>query len=393
MAIAMLAVLASSACEQDAETIIDDTLASDFDPLESELYAEQRAQLDAELDGAQSKIFLRETNLDDVTIDDLSYHFGVPPDDQIVVLGEIGPSAFEEFKAVYEQAQERYQVPIVSLNSMGGSANQAAMIAEFVSQNHLTTIIESGSVCYSACAFIFMAGRMDGGGEGPGGVNRLLHINGRLGFHAPFLAYSPSKKRSPYKGTYGGVANAYNSGLRQIGQMLAGPYPSSTRWPSSLVGEMLLTPPDRLREVTTVDDAGRWEIELIGTPQEVSELTPRQMYIGCRNLHHWAYEELWNAYHYDIYRESPEAEEETVMGWSRAQSRLPDAPPLRNRIRVPIDELNGLACIFSDYPEDDDNRGHITVQFGGREDLDLSLPAWMAFDPEYPIARLPKDGR
>lgn len=316
-------------------------------------------------------------------------YLGIYISHKLLISGNIEPDAFEKFRQSYAHSRERGDSLIISLNSGGGSVSQALLIAQFIAENEIPTVVEEGAECYSACAFVFMAGRWGGGGEGPGGVLRLLHINAKLGFHAPFLAYSPTKRLEKFNGTYGNVANAYEAGLQQIGTLLSSSYSTGTRWPASLVGEMLLTPPHEFREILTVDDAGRWNIELIGTPHIATTLTPRQRYFACSNFNKWADEELWHVYE-NLHHDEIETEEKMIDSWVSAQEKMPDQAPYTDLVRVPIDELNNLVCYIGLYPKDEDNPAHISIRFEGEDYFAGAFPLWKAYDPDFKIAELPQ---
>jgi hypothetical protein len=70
----------------------------------------------------------------------------------------------------------------ICLKSNGGSYSEGLKIAQLLFDRGLSTVIEFGSSCYSACATIFMAG-VSSEREIP---MRKLSIGGTLGFHAPF---------------------------------------------------------------------------------------------------------------------------------------------------------------------------------------------------------------
>jgi len=70
------------------------------------------------------------------------------------------------------------------LKSNGGSYAEALKIADLIFERGLSTVVEFGSECYSACAIIFMAG-VTSERESP---MRKLSAGGVLGFHAPYLS-------------------------------------------------------------------------------------------------------------------------------------------------------------------------------------------------------------
>jgi hypothetical protein len=76
---------------------------------------------------------------------------------------------------------------IVSMNSPGGNYLEGLAIGDVLAQRFATTYVGPGDVCLSACAFAFMGGRLTTIRGVDWEPSRILHIHGRLGFHAPSL--------------------------------------------------------------------------------------------------------------------------------------------------------------------------------------------------------------
>lgn len=81
--------------------------------------------------------------------------------------GPIGPRAALEFRRI---VREHPTVTTLELSSLGGMVDQALLIADDVMRMEMDTVIAERHTCFSACAFIFFAGK-----------NRKAH--GRLGIH------------------------------------------------------------------------------------------------------------------------------------------------------------------------------------------------------------------
>ncbi|RWA97858.1 hypothetical protein [Mesorhizobium sp.] len=183
------------------------------------------------------------------------------------------------------------------LNSGGGDANEAIRLSEIVSEQSIATVVDNGSICLSACAFVFMAGRQDDE-EYDGAVDRYLHVSGKLGFHAPSLPVT-GKEGDPVgvDVTWGNLAQVYSSALKQVSSLLLGYGSTGTKWPPSLVGELLrISGPGQYRYIETVDDAGRWHIHLYGFDEQLEVITPEQRFFACLNTYRWTDEEKWLAY-------------------------------------------------------------------------------------------------
>lgn len=76
---------------------------------------------------------------------------------------------------------------VLTMNGPGGAYSEGLAMADFLRANHIATVVERGSVCYSACAFAFLGGSgyssMDGFGTY---VDRMIEPGGVVGFHAPY---------------------------------------------------------------------------------------------------------------------------------------------------------------------------------------------------------------
>lgn len=106
-----------------------------------------------------------------------------------------------------------------------------------------------------------------------------------------------------------------------------------------MVGETLLTPPGEFREIETIDDAGRWGIELVGFSDQKIKMDPRTRYIVCINYWRWSDEEVWHEFKSWDFLASDE-----VAGWSSQQVPLEDADGYIEGVYVPFDELNVRGC-------------------------------------------------
>ncbi len=76
---------------------------------------------------------------------------------------------------------------VLTLNGPGGSYYEGLMLADFLRANHIATVVERGSTCYSACAFAFLGGSAWSSQEGVGTyVDRMVEPGSIVGFHAPY---------------------------------------------------------------------------------------------------------------------------------------------------------------------------------------------------------------
>lgn len=88
------------------------------------------------------------------TFGPFSVHDAKP--DIIVMNGLVEQSAALDFRRALRAAPD---ATLVTLNSGGGSVQAALLIADDINQRGLSTYISNTSKCYSACSYIFLAGK------------------------------------------------------------------------------------------------------------------------------------------------------------------------------------------------------------------------------------------
>ncbi len=76
--------------------------------------------------------------------------------DAIALDGEVSGSFYEDFRRALDA---RPDARVMVLNSPGGSVTSALAVAWDVHERGMSTIVRSGAGCYSACAYIFFAGK------------------------------------------------------------------------------------------------------------------------------------------------------------------------------------------------------------------------------------------
>lgn len=97
----------------------------------------------------------------------------------IALDGDIGEGAAEAYLAALRR---RSGADTLIVNSDGGRVWEALQIARYVHLGKLHTLIPSGRACYSACAYIFLAG-----------TTRTIEAGGRLGVHQIYGNSDPSE--------------------------------------------------------------------------------------------------------------------------------------------------------------------------------------------------------
>lgn len=203
-----------------------------------------------------------------------------PFDCDIHIIGQITEGDADRFKAALDQSRqsndpqsgELYFWNRVCLNSNGGSFPEALEIAEMLHGEHGTAVPANAS-CLSACAIIFMAGA-DYEGEGGANTNRVLHPEGRLGFHAPSLVVD--------RGLYdeATVSQSYSIALKTVGRILS--VSEQLDFRNSLLERMIETPLEDMLYVDTVGKAFEWNIT-IDPVAPVDEISGQHVLNVCNN--------------------------------------------------------------------------------------------------------------
>ena len=167
----------------------------------------------------------------------------------------------------------------VCLNSLGGNYDEALkLITLLLKRTNVATVIDRGAQCFSACAFLFMAGNAQRSEDGELGPDRTLDVRGTLGFHAPYLK----------TGAGTDVAEAtienFRRGVFAIAKLLE--IDRRELFPRGLLGKALQVGPGYLLYVDTVEKAGVWSIKLKGYKAPAA-LTSRMLDQACRSKDLW----------------------------------------------------------------------------------------------------------
>lgn len=146
------------------------------------------------------------------------------------------------------------------LDSPGGDFIEGLAIAEWLTGKNVTTVIDNGALCYSACAIAFMGGS---DWEEIYSPRRKLHVGGRLGFHAPYLIALGR--------TYSGpdLEATYSEGLQAVARMmkLGADMGEDGFIPERVMLKLLAAGPSELYMVDDVIKARELGVELIGVPK------------------------------------------------------------------------------------------------------------------------------
>lgn len=155
----------------------------------------------------------------------------------------------------------------ICFDSPGGSLPEGIRMARVIQELQFGTAISEGARCESACALAFMAGMQMSEADYEGvrsNVDRVLHPQGVLGFHAPDLSIA--------EGAYNErvVLHAYAVALQSVSAILDLIEETRIELPQTLLREMLATPPDQMFRVERVEQALDWGI--VVAPTRFSDL-------------------------------------------------------------------------------------------------------------------------
>lgn len=76
---------------------------------------------------------------------------------------------------------------VLTMNGPGGSYAEGLLLAAFLRDHHIATVVERSAYCYSACAFGFLGGSAWSSQEGMGTyIDRVIEPGSTVGFHAPY---------------------------------------------------------------------------------------------------------------------------------------------------------------------------------------------------------------
>jgi hypothetical protein len=139
------------------------------------------------------------------------------------------------------------------LDSPGGAFPEAIAIARLLHETAFGTAVAAGARCESACALAFMGGSRPGE-EGITPPDRVLHPQGRLGFHAPDLIVADGAY------TAAEVDRAYAVALQSVSAILDMLAETGIVFPQPLLRAMLATPPDGMLHLERVAQALEWQV-------------------------------------------------------------------------------------------------------------------------------------
>jgi hypothetical protein len=290
------------------------------------------------------------------------------------------------------------------LNSLGGNYDEALkLMTTLLTFTNVATIVDAGAECYSACAFLFLAGNAQRSEDGELAPNRTLDVRGTLGFHAPYLQ----------TGTGTDVAAAtienFRRGVSAIAKMLE--IDRRELIPRGLLARALQVRSNELLYVDTIEKVGVWSIKLKGYKPPAA-LTSRMIDQACRN------KDMWTNFSHTVLGR-PADDPESLHGLRQSdfpeirgsdepikltQGRYHEALDLfgyeaTNMCIVDVfaDATNGLFLSLSMVPADQQEQGagadqfaeQVTSRLNDPQSLEvISAPLWYVYSPDTALMSL-----
>ena len=153
------------------------------------------------------------------------------------------------------------------LDSPGGSFEEGIALANFVADNKFKTAVQSGSRCFSACGFIFLAGQQEGPEQTQGRPHRSLHPGGSLGLHAPYLELEDQAYEKAV------VEEAYGVAVRHIAKVVG--ISKKLNLDPDLLPHFLAKTKGEFYLIDTVEKAARFRISVpIQKGGKIRTITP-----------------------------------------------------------------------------------------------------------------------
>ena len=170
--------------------------------------------------------------------------------------------------------QEQY---VVCLSGPGGNYLEGIALARLFSRFDVTTRVEDGKSCLSACAIAFLGGRYNSrSGEGYS-ASRLISPDSRLGFHAPqFVVADGDYSREQ-------VLASYTIALDAISELQK--HKKDLFIDDDLIAGIVAHRDDDFHFIDTVDDLAYFDIGLIGYRDNAVRDDTRKA--ACWNAFNW----------------------------------------------------------------------------------------------------------
>lgn len=177
---------------------------------------------------------------------------------------------------------------VLCLNSAGGDLSEAIALANMIDKDYWSTYVGPEDECLSGCALAFMMGREFAPDMPNDKIARRLHIDGRLGFHRPYLPEELAGQP-----TFGFAGSTFDEAVKTILDVvvLANRPRRGFDFPvirSDLLERMFDTGRDNLFLIDTIEKAAKWGVQIDGADFSIPELTRERAQLACDNLPRWS---------------------------------------------------------------------------------------------------------
>jgi hypothetical protein len=200
--------------------------------------------------------------------------------------GVISTGDYDKFVQVIHRNLSRFdeydeRTSAICLKSVGGSYDEALKISELMYNRGISTVIEYGSECFSACAIIFMSG-VSPDRSFP---YRRLSAGGILGFHAPYVSV-PDEKYSKEQVEH--IAQSMRKAILALVRLSSQKTKLGREFlKKSLIDKVLEKGPQEAFLVKTIFDVARWDIGIEDAEEHFKIEYNRQTAINvCNNFHY-----------------------------------------------------------------------------------------------------------
>lgn len=290
----------------------------------------------------------------------------------LLLQGPIEKGDTEQLKALVakHRIESVRNVARLCLHSPGGSYLEGLTLAMYLMEANIGTAVPATAQCHSACAIIFMGGSYPWKGE----INRFLHTQGVLGFHAPFIPDRNDGKQVTVD--LKDLRLLYSDGIKAMSDfMKLGVGNDVKRITPELMQEMVAKGPSEFFYVDTVGKAIRFRIHLYGV-EAMPNLDERGICNACVNMNYGAYE-----------RYGAGGEPDLCKGLSpAARKSFPNGQRLTNEVAP-----RGGSCSVDILLEGDKIKRWSYVNDERNEFGDgLELAYWYLLPPNAKIASLSK---
>ena len=180
---------------------------------------------------------------------------------QLVMDGEIEDGDADKIREALGEivnpwdAAHKHSNFTLCLNSPGGGWLEAIAMLDIIREAGVQTYVGEGHRCLSACAMVFLGGaRYTAEEQILHYVDRTLHPQAILGFHAPYVVLEDRIYSSQH------MSSAFNYAMLSASKIVS--RAESLEIPLDFIAEMLATPPEGFIFIDTVEKARNLLIDL-----------------------------------------------------------------------------------------------------------------------------------